>query len=74
MTTTEIRKEAAGLSLAEKIQLVEDLWDDIALASEDWPLTDAQRMELRQRLQDFERNPSESTSWEQAKQEIRARK
>ena len=70
MTTMELRKEAAALSVAEKIQLVEDLWDDIALSSEDAPLTEAQRMELNRRIDDFERNPREGVTWAQAKQEI----
>ena len=74
MTTMEIRKEAAALSLAEKIQLVEDLWDDIALASEDGPLSEAQKAELGRRIQDFERNPREGTTWEQAKAEILGRR
>lgn len=70
MTTTELRKEAAALSLAEKIQLVEDLWDDIALATEDWPLTAAQQSELGRRIADFERSPGEGETWQQVKQEI----
>ena len=70
MTTMELRKEAAALSVAEKIQLVEDLWDDIALTPEDAPLTDAQKTELNRRIEDFERNPSEGVTWAQAKQEI----
>lgn len=70
MTTLEIRKEAAGLSLPERIQLVEELWDDIASSDKDWPLTDGQKVELDQRVADFERNPREGVSWEAAKQEI----
>lgn len=70
MTTTELRKEAAALSLAEKIQLVEDLWDDIALASEDWPLTEAQKSELSRRIEDFERTPRQGETWQQVKDQI----
>lgn len=74
MTTIELRKEAAALSVAEKIQLVEDLWDDIALASDDWPLSDAQKSEMNRRIEDFERNPREGLSWPQTRQEILGRK
>ena len=74
MTTTELRKEAAALSLAEKIQLVEDLWDDIALSSEDWPLTEAQKAELNRRVEDFKRNPREGITWQEVKEEILRRK
>ena len=57
MTTLEIRKEAVGLSLPERIQLVEELWDDIASSDKDWPLTDGQKAELDRRAADFVRNP-----------------
>ena len=70
MTTLEIRKEAAGLSLLERIQLVEDLWDDIGASDKDWSLSDAQKTELNQRVADFERNPREGVSWAEAKREI----
>ncbi len=70
MTTLEIRKEAAGLSLPERIQLVEELWDDIAASDKDWPLTDGQKAELDRRVADFERNPREGSSWEEARRQI----
>lgn len=70
MTTLEIRKEAAGLSLLERIQLVEDLWDDIGASDKDWSLSGAQKTELNQRVADFERNPREGVSWAEAKREI----
>lgn len=38
------------LDLAERIQLVEDLWDSVALRGAELPLTDAQRNELDRRL------------------------
>ena len=70
MTTLEIRNAAVGLSLPERIQLVEDLWDDIAASDKDWPPSNAQQAELDRRVADFERNPREGVSWETAKQEI----
>jgi len=70
MTTLEIRKETAGLSLPERIQLVEDLWDDIGASDKDWSLSDAQKTELNQRVAEFERNPREGVSWAEAKREI----
>ena len=41
------------LSVAERIQLAEDLWDSIP-ESTDVPLTDAQKTELDRRLEDLE--------------------
>ena len=40
------------LSVAERIQLVEDIWETIAASDEDVPVTEAQRRELDRRLDD----------------------
>ena len=50
------------LSIAERIQLAEDLWDSIPEAS-DVPLTEAQRAELDRRLDDLERDPDAGEPW-----------
>ncbi len=71
MTTLEIRKEAAGLSLPERIQLVEELWDDFATSDKEWPLTEGQKTELDRRVVDFERNPREGVSWKAMKNGVR---
>jgi putative addiction module component (TIGR02574 family) len=42
------------LPLLERIQLVEDLWDSIAIEQEGLSLTDAQRAELDRRLDAYE--------------------
>lgn len=38
------------LDVAERIQLVEDLWDSVAARTSNFPITDAQKMELDRRL------------------------
>ncbi|MFC0351982.1 addiction module protein [Undibacterium danionis] len=38
------------LDIAERIQLVEDLWDSVATRSSDFPITEAQKTELDRRL------------------------
>jgi len=40
------------LSVSERIQLVEDLWDSIAVSAADIPLTAAETQELDRRLDD----------------------
>ena len=42
------------LSVDEKMQLVEELWDSIAADQASLPLTEAQRAELDRRLDEFE--------------------
>jgi putative addiction module component (TIGR02574 family) len=57
------------LSVAERIQLVEDLWDSIAAESDALPLTEAQRQEIDRRLAAHARDPQSAIPWE----EVRAR-
>ena len=46
------------LSVAERIQLVEDLWDSIAITQEEFGLSEAQQIELERRLDALEQNQS----------------
>lgn len=61
------------LSPAEKLKLVEDLWDDIAAAPEDVPLHDWQKEELARRKANLQRNPASATDWESVKRHVRGR-
>jgi putative addiction module component (TIGR02574 family) len=68
--------EALGidrLSVAERIALVQAIWDSIAADPDAVPLTDAQRQELERRADDDDANPDDTVSWEQAKAEALAR-
>jgi putative addiction module component (TIGR02574 family) len=58
------------LSVAERIQLVEDIWDSLAGVPESVTLTDAQREELDRRLEDYHRHPDEGSPWETVKSRI----
>ncbi len=58
------------LSVAERLILVEELWDSIAAAT---PLTDAQRAELDRRLADHKAYPDDVVSWEDVQSSIAAR-
>lgn len=61
MRSTEL--DFSRLSVAERIQLAEDLWDSIPETA-DIPLTEAQKAELDRRLEDLERDPDAGESWE----------
>jgi putative addiction module component (TIGR02574 family) len=63
----------SGLTLAEKIQLVEDLWDSIAAEAEGLPLPEWQKAELDRRAAEYLRDPSLASPWEDAKQRILGR-
>jgi putative addiction module component (TIGR02574 family) len=61
------------LSPSEKLQLVEDLWDDLAAASEAVPVHDWQKQELARRKANLLKNPASGLSWEDVKRKVRAR-
>jgi putative addiction module component (TIGR02574 family) len=59
------------LPLAERIQLVEDLWDSIARShAEDLPVPEWQKAELRRRRQEYLKNPESAKPWSEVKRSI----
>jgi putative addiction module component (TIGR02574 family) len=61
------------LGRAERLQLVEDLWDSIAEEDAQLPVPEWKCEELRQRKERFSRHASSGRTWEQVKQSARAR-
>ncbi|MCC6590603.1 MAG: addiction module protein [Bryobacterales bacterium] len=61
------------LSDAEKLQLVQDLWDDLAASPQSVPVHQWQIDELERRKANLERAPESAVSWEDVKRRIRSR-
>ena len=61
------------LSVAERIQLAEDLWDSVSAETADVPFTEAQKAELDRRIADLERDPRAGESWEVVRDRIEKR-
>src|ERR1039458_1642022 len=61
------------LSPSEKLQLVEDMWDDLAAAPEAVPVHDWQKQELVRRKANLQKTPASGLSWEDVKRNVRAR-
>ena len=59
------------MSVAERIQLAEDIWDSIAAVPEALPLTDAERQELDRRLEAYAQNPDEGIPWDELREKVR---
>ena len=59
------------LSPAEKLQLVEDLWDDLAATPEAVPVHDWQKEELARRKTNLMKHPAAGLTWEQVKRQVR---
>jgi putative addiction module component (TIGR02574 family) len=62
-----------NLSIAERILLVEEIWDSIAVSSERIPLTEAQKQDLQRRLAAYESSPKAGSSWEEVKARLGGR-
>jgi putative addiction module component (TIGR02574 family) len=60
------------LTPSEKLQLVEDLWDDLASSPEEVPIHDWHKRELDRRKANLLENPAAGIPWEQVKRNIRA--
>ena len=62
------------MSVAERILLVEQVWDSIAAVPEAVHLTDEQRKELDRRLEAYRENPEAGAPWDEVKARILERK
>jgi putative addiction module component (TIGR02574 family) len=71
MHTTDL--DISKLSVAERIQLAEDLWDSVAAETGELPLTEAQVAELDRRLAELERDPEAGESWRVVRERIEQR-
>lgn len=58
------------LSVAERILLVEEIWDSIAAESAAMPVPDAHKEELDRRLAAYQDNPHAGSSWEDVKSRL----
>jgi putative addiction module component (TIGR02574 family) len=61
------------LTPAEKLPLVEDLWDDLAASPETVPIHEWQKEELARRKANLMKNPGSGARWEEVKRRIRDR-
>lgn len=59
------------LTISEKLQFLEDLWDSISLTPEQILVLDWQKDELDKRKAAYLTNPDLGSSWESVKQRIR---
>lgn len=62
-----------GLSVEDRIRLVQEIWESIATEVEQRPLTEAQRQEVDRRLAAHRANPQAAIPWEQVEAEALAR-
>ena len=59
------------LTPSEKLQLVEDLWDELGATPENIPVHEWQKEELARRRAKLASTPASGLSWEEVKRRIR---
>jgi putative addiction module component (TIGR02574 family) len=64
-------EEIKKLSVPERLELLERVWDSLVGTPDAIPLTDAQRDEIDRRLQHLDRNPDSVESSEQVRAYVR---
>jgi putative addiction module component (TIGR02574 family) len=68
ITSSEIKK----LSVAERILLVEEIWDSIAAEQETLLLTNGQREGLDRRIASYNESPGKGATWDEIKNRLKA--
>jgi putative addiction module component (TIGR02574 family) len=61
------------LSVPQKLELVEELWDSIAADHNQVPVPDWQKEELARREAEYTNHPESGVPWAEAKERIRRR-
>jgi len=63
-------QEAETLSVPEKIQLVEDIWDSVARSNANISIPDWQKKELARRKAKFLLRPDSGMTWQKVKKSV----
>ena len=67
---TTALQELETLSVPERLQLVEDLWDSIARSNAEMSIPQWQKDELDRRKRNYLQNPDSGQAWDQVKRDI----
>jgi putative addiction module component (TIGR02574 family) len=65
-------EEILELPPAERVAIVQEIWESVAEDTRAVPLTAAQRSELERRWLDFQQNPNEGESWDEVEATLRS--
>ena len=67
------KADILNLSVSERIQLVQDIWDSIAEVPDSVALTDEQKAELDRRLEAYHRDPNAGSPWSVVRERFKSR-
>jgi putative addiction module component (TIGR02574 family) len=71
--SSALRDELFKLSAAERLELIEELWDSISDGDAALTLTEEQRGDLERRLVEADADPTGGSPWEEVRERIRQR-
>ena len=71
MRPNEIVEEIKKLNLAEKLLLIEDVWDSIAQSNLELPMPEWQKQELDKRYREYKAGNQKLFDWQQVHDEFR---
>lgn len=71
MGSEEIRQAIKQMGLAEKLLLVEDVWDSIALSNSELPLPEWQKRELDKRYEQYQSGEQNLHDWKAVHENLR---
>lgn len=71
MKSEKIKQEINKLDLAEKLLLVEDIWDSIAQSNSELPMPEWQKLELDKRYKEYKAGKLNLQDWQSVHENIR---
>ena len=71
MKSYEIKQEIAKLNLTEKLLLIEDVWDSIALDNAELPMPEWQKKELDKRYKEYKAGKQNLNQWQSVHEDLR---
>ncbi len=71
MRSEKIKQEINKLNLAEKLSLVEDIWDSIAHSNSELPMPEWQKPELDKRYKDYIAGKLNLHDWQSVHEDLR---
>jgi len=69
-----IEQNVLALSISERIQLVEDIWDSIEKVPESIQLSEEMKIELNRRLDQYHNDPGKGSPWDEVRERIKRQK
>lgn len=67
---SNLSEEIMQLSVSERIQLAEDIWDSVVTNQQSVDLTNIQEIVLRERLEDYAADPEGGDTWDKVRKRI----